>query len=526
MTYEGHENESHVSPWFNLSRSAFWKVAGILIGVQVATGLLAVALSAWFAYDRSLNLVQQTIRVKLDDLAGEVERRAFPLGETGEKVNSLYDLPEALVIDLSNRFPDPITLIDPDGNVIRSIQPDPSEFKTSLEPGPLVQEMPERIRERLERGQIVIRVDSRNTKSGVPWAMAPIFNGAGKPIGGLVIQPLTNTIGQEFDSTQKAFITAVLIVIALSLFTALLLGAYFTWRIVKPLRDIMQQVESIGAGDYTARVATDSEDEMGRLAAAINYMAGEVEHSVEALRETDKLRRQMIANFGHDLRTPLAAMLGYLEETNRYLDAGQRESALETLDTAERQGQYLQKLIGDLFELSLLDSAHAPLRKEPIPLAELLSDAANTHRPAMKKDNIDFEVDLPQSLPMIQGDGVRLLRVLDNLLSNARNHTPAGGAIFLKANITDDGIRIAVIDTGSGIEPEDLKHIFDRYYSGSGPRTRRRRGTGLGLPISWAIARAHGGTLEAESEVGQGSTFILTLPYVNAVEPAPPVLQK
>ncbi len=523
MTNEGHVQESYISPWFNLSRSAFWRVAGILIGVQVATGLLAVALSAYFAYERSLNLVKQTIHVRLDDLAGEVERRAFPPGAGTEKVRSLYDLPESLVLDLGTRFPDPITLIDPDGNVIRTIQPDASEFKTRVEPGPLVMQVPERIRDRLERGRILVRVDASNTKTGTTWAMAPIFNGADQLVGALIIQPLTNTIRHEFESTTKAFITAVILVIALSLFTALLLGAYFTWRIVKPLRDIMQQVESIGAGDYTARVATRSEDEIGRLAAAINYMAGEIEHSVEALRETDKLRRQMIANFGHDLRTPLAALLGYLEETNRYLDSGQRESAVESLDTAERQGKYLQKLIGDLFELSLLDSAHAPLRKEPIPLAELLTDAASTHRQAMKKDEIDFRLDLPQSLPMIEGDGVRLLRVMDNLLSNARNHTPAGGVIVLKANITDDGIRIAVRDSGCGIEQDDLEHIFDRYYSGSGPRTRRRRGTGLGLPISWAIARAHGGTLEAESVVGQGSTFILTLP--SAAEPIP-VLQK
>ena len=328
------------------------------------------------------------------------------------------------------------------------------------------------------------------------------------------MQPLTNSIDQQFEGSYHAFYTAIGIVVALSFFIAVVIGGFSTWRIVKPLRDIMQQVESIGAGDYSVRVNMESEDELGRLATAINHMASEVEHSVEALRQTDKLRRQMIANFGHDLRTPLAALLGYLEETNRYLEAGHRDSALESVLTAERQGKYLQKLIGDLFELSLLDSAHAPLRKEPIPLAELLTDAANTHRQAMSKEGIGFELDLPQSLPMIEGDGVRLLRVLDNLLSNARNHTPAGGTVTLKAAVGDSGIRVAVSDTGCGIDADDLQHIFDRYYSGSGPRTRRRRsGTGLGLPISWAIARAHGGSLTAESEAGVGSTFILQLPF-------------
>lgn len=524
MIHEEHEGEPQQTPWFSISRSAFWKVAGILVGIQVATGLLAVALSAWFAYDRSLDLVEKTIRVKLDDLAGEVERRAFPPGTATEKVRSFYDLPEAVVLDMARRFPDPITLIDPNGNVIRTIQADPAEFRSQVDPGPLIVTVPERIRDRLQEKQIRLRVDPGNSPEGTTWAIAPVYNAANQLVGGLLIQPLTNTIRQELSGTYTAFITAVLIVIALSVFTAVLLGAYFTWRIVKPLRDIMQQVDSIRGGDYSARVATASEDEIGLLASAINNMAAEVEQSVEALRETDKLRRQMIANFGHDLRTPLAALLGYLEETNRYLDSGLRESALESLETAERQGKYLQKLIADLFELSLLDSAHAPLRKEPIPLAELLSDAANTHRQVMTKEGITFNLDMPQALPMIEGDGVRLLRVLDNLLSNARNHTPEGGTVELKAHITDDGIRIAVVDTGCGIGVDDLEHVFDRYYSGSGPRTRRRKGTGLGLPISWAIARAHGGSLRAESELGKGSSFILTLPYTMAE--VVPVLQR
>ncbi len=522
MMREEHEAESGLSPWFSLSRSAFWKVAGILVGVQIATGLLAVVLSAIFAYDRSLDFVESTLRVQIDDVADEVERRAFPPGASFEKALSVKDLPETLVIDLSTRLPDPITLLDADGGVIRTIQPDPSFFKRTLKPGDLVVNVHPDIKTKLREDRVTIEVDPKETEDGQTWGLAPLYNGGGDRIGGILVQPLTNSIEQQFEGSYRAFYTAIGIVVAISLLIAVVIGGFSTWRIVKPLRDIMQQVESIGAGDYSARVNMDSEDELGRLATAINHMAGEVEHSVEALRQTDKLRRQMIANFGHDLRTPLAALLGYLEETNRYLESGQRDSALESVLTAERQGKYLQKLIGDLFELSLLDSAHAPLRKEPIPLAELLTDAANTHRQAMTKDGIAFELDLPQSLPMIEGDGVRLLRVLDNLLSNARNHTPAGGTVTLRADVGDSGIRVAVSDTGCGIDKDDLQHIFDRYYSGSGPRTRRRRGTGLGLPISWAIARAHGGSLTAESVAGVGSTFILQLPF-SVKEPVPVV---
>ncbi len=510
MIHEEHDIEP--APWFSLSRSAFWKVAGILVGVQVATGLLAVALSAYFAYDRSLNLVEKTIRVRLDDLAGEVERRAFPPGSSPEKVRSLQDpLPESLLLDLASRFPDPISLLDENGNVLHTIQPNPAVFKGRLEAGPLIVTAPDHIRQRLERSRVHVRLDQMSMSGDMTWAMAPIYDAGDRLVGGLLVQPLTNSIRRELADTNSAYVSAFLIIITLSVFTALIFGAVFTWLIVKPLRDVMQQVERFGAGDYSARIAMRKEDEFGRLASVINQMANQVEDSVEALRATDMLRRQMIANFGHDLRTPLAALLGYLEETRRYMEEANKDAATGALDVAERQGKYLQQLVGDLFELSLLDSANAPLRKEPIPLGELLSDAANSHRRALQKAEIEFSLDISPSLPMIEGDGVRLLRVLDNLLSNAMHHTEPGGKMELGARVDHGHALIEVRDTGCGMAPDVLEHIFDRYYTGTGARTRRL-GTGLGLPISSAIARAHGGTLTVRSTPGEGSVFTLALP--------------
>lgn len=518
MNYKEHEIEP--TPWFSLSRSAFWKVAGILVIVQVLTGLITVLITAWLAYGRSLSLVEKTIQVRLNELASEVENRAFLVGGGDENATSLLDLPESLLIDLTTRFPDPVTLIDRDGKDIRTIQPNPAEFDRRLEPSPLFTRLPAGLLDSLRTRNITINMQSSVENAEFSWAATPIFNQQDELIGGLLVQPLTNSIDRELAGGNRPYIATLFFMVGLSGFTAVLLGAFLTWQLVSPLRDVMQQVERIGSGDFAARVKIDTSrgDEFARLAAAINQMAGQVDNNVGALRATDKLRRQMIANFGHDLRTPLAALLGYLEEAQRHLVSGQREEANEALGTAERQGKYLQQLIGDLFELSLLDNAQAPLRSEPIPIAELLNDAANGHRPAFKKADISFEVSLPAALPMIEGDGVRLLRVLDNLMSNARNHTPQGGRIELRASQEDGQILIQVEDSGSGMEPEVLKHIFDRYYTGTDARTRRR-GTGLGLPISWAIARAHGGTLTAESVPGEGSVFTLTLP-LNIPEPA------
>ena len=513
MTWDEHDYDQEPKPWFSLRGSAIWKVAAILVGIQVLMGLIVVALSAWYAYERSLTLVEKTIRVRLDDLADEVERRAFMQPALdGNQDPTLRTLPKSLLIDMTTMFPDPITLVDENASVIRTLQPSPNAFDLDLEAGPLVVQLPDRLAWRIKRGKVVVRPDARTVRDNVTWAMAPILNGSGDVVGALVVKPLNNSIRREFDGTRRATLRAVIVVIFFSGFTALILGGFFTWQMVKPLRDVMQHVERIGAGDFSARLSASSEDEFGRLGKAINNMAAEVEASVDTLRETDKLRRQMIANFGHDLRTPLAAMLGYLEEAQRHLGNNNLDSTQEAVVTAEQQGHYLKKLIGDLFELSLLDSAHAPLRKEPIPLAELIHEAANRHRPALKKAEIGFELELPTTMPMIEADGVRLLRVLDNLMTNARHHTPAGGTLALRAEVDPDEIAIQVADSGCGMAPDVLEHIFDRYYSGTGARTRNIRGTGLGLPISSAIARAHGGTLTAESVLDEGSTFTLRLP--------------
>jgi signal transduction histidine kinase len=484
-------------------RSVFWPVAGILVGVQVVTGLLAVGLVAWFAHDRSLDLVANSLRLRLDGLAEEVEQRA-PLVE-----DDLDALPLPLRLDLAARFPDPVHLLDADGRRIQTIAPEPEAFDAPVtEEAPVV--LPDSLGERLLVGDVLLQLDG--DASAGTWGLAPVYDRSGFLAGGLLVQPLDASIARELAGTRAAYRRALFAVGGLAIVIALLLGAFFTGRLVRPLRRMTRQVERIEAGEYDARIEARSTNELGRLARSINQMADAVSESIERLRQTDALRRELIANVGHDLRTPLAAQLGYLEEAQRHLDAGAAEAARQALATAERQGRYLNDLVGDLFELSLLDSARSPLRREPIPLSELLSDSVRSHRAAFREEGITFDVELEPDLPFISGDGVRLLRALDNLLTNARRHTPTGGTVQLQARQQLEEVAITVTDTGPGMDAATLDHIFDRYYRGQDARTRRSAGTGLGLSIARAIARAHGGDLTAESTPGGGSTFTLRLP--------------
>ncbi|NND72966.1 MAG: HAMP domain-containing histidine kinase [Rhodothermales bacterium] len=490
-------------PRSDLKNSVFWRLAGILIGAQVAIGVFALLFSALFAYNESLGLIESSVRLQLDRLAEEVEFRSnLDFG--------IDQLPPDLIVDMSTRFPDPIKIVDRDGNLVNIVMPDPVVF--SLPPSnPERFRLPDDIDDLIYNDDITVVLSA---ESGDSWGVAPVYDRSGLVAGAIVVQPLDQTKRFELAGARRAYIRALIIVTLVAGVLALIIGALFTWRLIKPLRRFADRVERIRDGDFKARVEEYSTDEFGRLAESINEMAGHVDKSFEALKSADALRRELVANVGHDLRTPLTAIRGYVDEARRALDEGDLERSVEALNIASDQGKYITQLVEDLFELSVLDNASSSLRIEPVPITELLNESARSHRGLFEEAGVDFRIDTDVELPIIEADGVRLLRLLDNLLSNARNHVQRGGTVWLTGKLDKDFVVISVKDDGAGMTAEDSASIFDRYYRGEGPRTRGSRGTGLGLPISRAIADAHNGTLEVETEEGVGSTFTVRLPVV------------
>ena len=468
-------------------RSVFGRVALVLVGAQVATALLAVALSGAFAQERSRDLLIGTLQLRLDAVAEEVEERA-DIGPLGS-----LDVPDRLRDDLVTRFPDPVHLLDDAG--------DPLGAEVNVPPDAL---------DALDAGRVRVALDGPSGS----WGLAPVLAADGLPAGAVLVQPLTETVREETEATRAQFVRALWVVSLIAAALALALGALLTWWLVRPLLRVTQRVERLGEGDYAGRLPVSSDDELGRLARAINEMAERVDASVGALRDADRLRRELVANVGHDLRTPLAALGGYLEEAERLAQESRTEQAAEALESARRQQGQIADLVADLFELSVLErpTGQVPLRLGPVPLGELVSEAARTHRPAFEAAGIEFVLDIPTGLPVIEADGSRLLRLLGNLLDNARRHTPEGGSVTLRVRVEDESVRVDVDDTGEGIAPDVLPTVFERYYRGDTARTRSERGTGLGLAIARAIAHAHSGTLDAQSGVEGGSQFSLRLP--------------
>ncbi len=491
--------------------TVFWRVAGILVGVQVLIAAVAVLLTFQLSYDHFLRLAANSVRLRLDAAALEMEERVDLRGH-------LDGLPASVLIDIQSRFEDPVFLLQEDGRDFAILSDgrvaDLGENESPKVPSTILIDA----REAFVADSLALSL-ARPLQSG-SWAAAPLYDADGFRAGGLLVFPLSQTLDAELAATRSAYLRSAILVSALAVFMAVVLGVFFTLQIVRPLQQISLRVEEIGAGDFDRALPEGGGDEFGRLATSINAMADRIRSSITALKSADETRRRMVANMGHDLRTPLAGLLGYTEQALHVLEKGRIQEAKEALATASRQGQYLGSLVDDLFELSLLDSVPAPIRTDPVPLGELLSEVASAHRVRFGSSGILFRTDLASGLPVIVGDGVRLLRLLDNLLSNALRHTPPGGTVVLSARSTEAGVNISVEDSGEGIGVGEEDVIFERHVRGRDARTRRSQGSGLGLAISRSIARAHGGELSAHRGERGGACFVLLLPISNEEAPA------
>jgi signal transduction histidine kinase len=256
-------------------------------------------------------------------------------------------------------------------------------------------------------------------------------------------------------------------------------------------------------GDYSVRVETRTRDEVGRLAAAFNRMSGELEH-------LERSRRDLVANVSHELKTPIAAIRGHLENL---LDGVERPDPA-TLEVMLGQAERLGRLIDQLLDLSRLESGEVPLRMEEVSLPSLVdrlfSELEVAPRRAVRLTN-----DVPRDLPSLSGDPERIHQVLFNLVDNAIRFTPEGGEVSVSARRENGAVEIAVTDTGSGIPAEHLPRLFERFYRADPSRSRGDGGTGIGLAIARSVVEAHGGTITAESQPGRGSTFLFDLPVAN-----------
>ncbi|OGN94644.1 MAG: hypothetical protein A2Z75_09030 [Chloroflexi bacterium RBG_13_50_10] len=282
---------------------------------------------------------------------------------------------------------------------------------------------------------------------------------------------------------------------------ALVLTFVLSRRITSPIDGLARAARRLGRGDLSQRVQLQGGGEVVALAQAFNSMASDLENA-------ERLRRNMVADVAHELRTPLSNVQGYLEA----IRDGVIEPDAAAIRSLDEETALLSRLVNELQELSLAEAGELKLVYQAEDIANLVKQAVTPWQPQVAAKGLTLSVDLAGNLPLVNIDWQRVNQVLHNLLENAVAHTQNGGTINVSAIRQGDWVEVGVSDTGEGIPAEDLPHIFERFYRVDKSRARATGGSGLGLTIARRLVEAHGGTITVQSKLGKGSRFSFTLP--------------
>lgn len=304
---------------------------------------------------------------------------------------------------------------------------------------------------------------------------------------------------------------------------AVALGLFLSAAVTDKIAALSRGADAIAQGQLRTRVAVAGRDEIAALARSFNSMASRLEGAERKQQELDTLRRDLIAWIGHDLRTPLTSVRAIVEALADGM-VEDPETRLRYLRTAKREIGALSSLIDDLFDMAQMDTGGLKLDRSPNAISDLLSDTIESFRAMAEERRIALSGLAAPGVDPVYIDARQISRVLANLVSNALRHTPTGGRVMLHAYPTHGGVVVVeVSDTGEGIRPEDLPHLFDQFFRGERSRSRATGGSGLGLAIVKAIVEAHSGQIRVESTVGKGTRFTFTLPQTAQVAAGHPL---
>ena len=322
----------------------------------------------------------------------------------------------------------------------------------------------------------------------------------------------------------QRLVSAMLVIAPIILFASTLLGYLLVGRTLQPVDGIVDEVEAISDGRSLHRrlVEPKTGDELARLSATLNAMLVRLERSFTTLR-------RFTADASHELKTPLTVLRSGVERAITHPSTP--PEVLEVLEETLIEVNRMTEMVDSLLMLARADEGRAPLHLEQVDLGELLEEIAETANLLGEQAGVHVEMKMPVAKTVLAADTTRIHQLLMNLLTNATKYTPKGGNVWIETETAIGNVIVTVRDTGIGIAPGDLPHVFDRFWRADGARSRtgERPGAGLGLAICKWIAEAHGGSIEAQSRPGRGTTFIVRLPMESveiqkgAVTPGAPV---
>jgi len=357
--------------------------------------------------------------------------------------------------------------------------------------------------------------DPRNSATQKVFSAWPVTSEAGTEgylyvvLGGQKYEELANNISESY--TAKSSLTAIAIIALFTAVVGLLIFGLLTQRL-KKLNTQMQRVTDSRFAEAPELTDTGGGDEIDELSDAFIDMSAQIRKQITQLKENDHLRRELVSNISHDLRTPLTAMQGYIETLIIKGDSMSPEDRDHYLQIAQKHTVRLGTLIGDLFELSKLDAASVTPSVESFSLPELIQDIAQEFQIESDRKNIALHVEVDEAMHDTMGDIGLIQRVLENLVRNAIQFTPEGGEVTISIAERSNSFAIAVSDSGPGIAEEDVPRIFDRFYRARDGEEARSDSSGLGLAIVKRILDLHNSSILVVSKRNAGTRFEFELP--------------
>jgi signal transduction histidine kinase len=488
-----------------MKNSLYAKMAFVLLVLFVAIGIALVVISVI-----STEKYQQEVNQKINrELAELIVAEKIILQDNKINKEALKEIFHMLmVINPSIE----LYLLDPEGSII-AFSAEPGKVKRNkIDLGPVKQWI---------TGDVTLPLlgdDPRDDEGRKVFTAAEIAP-KGKLEGYLYVILGGETYDTMIQKIQESYILRLSIwVIALSLMVALIAGLLIFAFLTRRLKRLAAAMKGYEKGmppeklDLPFSSAKSSNDEIDRLMSTFRQMTGHIRLQMEKLERSDEVRRELVANVSHDLRTPLATLRGYIETLlikNEDLPSKERKAYLEiAISHCER----LSKLISDLFELTKLEARDTVVLSEPFNLSELVQDVVQKFKLTADEKRINIVTNIRKELPFAYADIALIERVIENLLENAVRHTPDEGSVSIVMNHADEHISVRINDTGPGIPEKDLPRIFDRFYQLDKSRKDKSGHSGLGLAIAKQILELHKSSIDIQSTVNAGTAFTFTLP--------------
>ncbi len=476
-----------------------WKIAVTFLFILIVLSSVYLYISVFTAE----MYFQETIQKLNSEVAKHIaeETQCFVDGKPNKKVldNVFHNV---MIINPSIE----VYLLDPEGRILTYFAPDK---KIKLKSVPLAP-----IKQFIEnKGSIfVLGADPKNKGKEKAFSASAVYeNGVFRGYIYVILE------GEEYENaTQLVFGSYILRLGLRSMIITLLAAAIITILslrfITRNLNEMVKVIREFKNGNLEARIKIKSNDELGEFAQSFNEMADTIVQNIQDIKTMDNLRRELVANVSHDLRTPLASIQGYVETLTIKAGSLTEEEKEKFMNIILNSTESLKKLVEELFELSKLEAREYVPNPEPFSIAELIHDIQQKNQILAESKNIKLGLSFEGNLPLVYADISLMEKVLQNLLDNAIKFTNENGEITFNLTRKDKCVQVTIRDSGRGIPSDEISTIFDRFNQGQRVQTKENKGIGLGLAIVKKILEVHNLDITVESEIGKGTSFSFKVP--------------